>query len=70
MATTLIDKLTMKFDPGKFKDSYREAIRSMIEEKAQGKEIKPRGEEPDLVEAANLMEKLKQSLRKPEVAQG
>jgi DNA end-binding protein Ku len=66
IATTLIDKLTIDFDPQEFKDSYREALKSLIEEKAQGKEIQPRGEEPEMVEAENLMEKLRASLRKPQ----
>ena len=70
MAGTLIDKLTIDFDPLQFDDSYREAIKSMIEEKAQGKEIQPRGEEPELVEAENLMERLRESLKEPQPAHG
>jgi len=39
LAMELIGKLTMEFDPGKYKDRYREALLAMIEAKVEGKEI-------------------------------
>jgi DNA end-binding protein Ku len=46
MATALIDSMSAKWDPEKYKDDYREALMHVIEEKVEagGKEIeeKPR----------------------------
>ena len=39
LAMELVNKLTMEFDAGKYKDRYREALLSMIEAKVEGKEI-------------------------------
>lgn len=61
LATKLISELTMDFDPGKYKDRYREALLNLIEAKVSGKEI----EVPPKVEVAptqDLMAALKASL--------
>ena len=39
MATQLIESLSADFEPGKFQDSYREAVLGLIERKAAGEEI-------------------------------
>jgi DNA end-binding protein Ku len=39
IATKLIDNLTAPFDPQKYKDDYREALRELINKKIEGQEI-------------------------------
>ena len=39
MAKQLIDSLTSEWEPGKYKDTYRERVLELIEQKAEGKEI-------------------------------
>ena len=56
MAGKLVDSLHEKFDPGKRKDTYREAVLEMIDRKASGKKPrkakeKPPEETPDLMAA-------------------
>jgi len=57
MARQLIDSLSADFDPGRFKDEYRERVLALIERKAAGEEIAvaPAAEEdapvPDLMAA-------------------
>ena len=51
MAEQLIDSLTTDFDPAAYRDEYREELLSLIERKAEGKEIvaseaeEPRGDQ-------------------------
>jgi DNA end-binding protein Ku len=68
MAKTLVETMSTKWDPTKYKDEYRDALMEVIEEKVEsgGKEIetKPRPKQPsskviDLV--AVLQESLAQS---------
>ena len=42
MATALIDSMTTRFDPGQFKDHYREQLMRLVEARAAGKPA-PRG---------------------------
>ena len=39
MAEKLIDSLTSDFDPGAYRDEYREELLALIERKAEGKEL-------------------------------
>jgi DNA end-binding protein Ku len=51
MATALVDGLHTRFDPTKYRDTYRRAVLKLIERKAAGKEIElPEREEPEAVE--------------------
>ncbi|UMZ75336.1 Ku protein [Natranaerofaba carboxydovora] len=62
MANKLIENLTSEFDPGKYKDNYREALLELIRSKVEGKEIKtPKLEQEDKV--VDLMEALKESVK-------
>jgi DNA end-binding protein Ku len=63
IAKQLIDSLAGDFDPDKFRDSYREEVLSLIERKAEGKEIavQPPAEEVR-APAPDLMSALKASL--------
>jgi DNA end-binding protein Ku len=56
MARQLIDSLATDFDPGKYRDEYRERVLDLIERKAEGEEIAIQPEEepervPDLMAA-------------------
>jgi len=61
MAERLIDDMTMKWDPSKFHDTYRDDLLKMIEEKAAGnlkeapKKRAPR--EAQVIDFASLLEK-------------
>ena len=61
IARTIIERRTGKFDPGKFRDRYQEALRELIEAKMKGLPIKPQVvAEPAPV--IDLMAALKRSL--------
>jgi DNA end-binding protein Ku len=64
MAEQLIDSLTRSFDPSAYRDEYREELLSLIERKAEGKEIvtAPAGEEPEPTKAPDLMAALEESI--------
>ncbi|MEW6181805.1 MAG: Ku protein [Bacillota bacterium] len=60
MAENLIANLTGPFDPGKYRDEYRETLLSAIQKKIAGEEVsvpQPRAEK-----VVDLMEALKQSI--------
>jgi DNA end-binding protein Ku len=62
MAKKLIDQLTEKFDPSKFKDTYVEELKNLIEAKAEGKTIEAKTAAPAPTNVKDLMETLKASL--------
>jgi len=63
MAKQLIDSLTADFDPGKYRDEYREELLALIDRKAQGKAVvEPVSEEPKPTKAPDLMAALEESL--------
>jgi DNA end-binding protein Ku len=63
MAEQLIDSLTREFDPTAYRDEYREELMSLIERKAQGKEIvTPEAAEPEATRAPDLMAALEESI--------
>jgi DNA end-binding protein Ku len=63
MAEALIDSLAGDFDPEKYRDEYREELLSLIEQKAEGKEIVAGvSEEPEPTKAPDLMAALEESL--------
>lgn len=63
MAMKLINQLTEKFKPEKFKDNYAEMIQAIIDEKTKGKKIKAKKKEAPLTGVHDLMGKLKESLK-------
>jgi len=63
LALSLIDQLTVKFDPAKYKDEYIEDLKRIIEEKAQGRKPRPQGKEPQPTKVADMMALLKESLK-------
>jgi DNA end-binding protein Ku len=63
MAEQLIESLSGEFDPGAYRDEYREQLMALIERKAEGKEIVvSEAEEPEATKAPDLMAALEQSI--------
>jgi DNA end-binding protein Ku len=64
MAEQLIDSLTTEFDPGAYRDEYREQLLALIERKAEGKDVltAPETEEPQPTSAPDLMAALEESI--------
>jgi DNA end-binding protein Ku len=63
MAKQLIEQLSGKFDPEKYRDEYREELLDLIERKAKGEEVVASvSEEPQPTKAPDLMAALEESL--------
>lgn len=62
MATSLVEALSAPFDVTKYRDTYRETLRSMIEAKIQGQEVVAAPEQQELAPVIDIMEALKNSL--------
>ncbi|PKM49021.1 MAG: Ku protein [Firmicutes bacterium HGW-Firmicutes-7] len=62
IAGKLIDHLTQSFDPIKYKDDYREALKALIDKKIQGKEVEMAPDVPEK-NVIDLMEALQASLK-------
>jgi DNA end-binding protein Ku len=63
LALTLIDQWTTKFDPEKYKDTYIEDLKNIIEEKAKGKKPRAKGKAPQPTKVVDMMSLLKKSLK-------
>ncbi|MGE5407664.1 MAG: Ku protein [Syntrophothermus sp.] len=71
MAEALIDSLSTKFDPGSYRDEYREQLLALIERKAEGEEIvAPEVEAPRATKAPDLMAALEESIAAVEERRG
>lgn len=66
IALELIGHLSRPFSPDKYKDTYTEELKEIINEKAKGKVV-VRAEEPEATEMVDLMEALRASLKKEKV---
>jgi DNA end-binding protein Ku len=64
IAVKLIEQLTEKFQPEKFKDTYKEELETIIAEKTKGKIIFKEEEAPQATAVTDLMQQLKASLTK------
>lgn len=63
MAEKLIESLAADFKPEKYRDEYREQLLSLIDQKAEGKEVvASESEEPEPTKAPDLMAALEESL--------
>jgi DNA end-binding protein Ku len=62
MATSLIETMAGDFDPGEYKDAYREALQSVIEAKVQGREVAPPAAPEEEPAAADLLSALRASV--------
>jgi DNA end-binding protein Ku len=61
MAATLVEQLEAGFDPGQYKDGYRDAVMKIIKAKAAGREIEM-PDEPDAEPDEDLLKALTASL--------
>jgi DNA end-binding protein Ku len=61
LAVQLVEALADDWDPAEYKDTYRETLRAMIEQKIEGKEIAP-PKLPGPPKVTDLMEALRESL--------
>src|SRR5437016_12527741 len=68
MAKALVDSMSSKWDPKKYRDDYREALMEVIDEKVEagGKEIeeKPKKKAPPSTKVIDLVSVLQESLNK------
>jgi DNA end-binding protein Ku len=68
MATSLVNTMSAKWDPKKYRDDYRDALMEVIEEKVEagGKEIeeKPKKKAPPSTKVIDLVAVLQESLNK------
>jgi DNA end-binding protein Ku len=63
MAGSLIETLAGEFDPGQYKDSYREALQAVIEAKIEGREVvQPAQDQPTAGTVVDLMAALRASV--------
>ena len=62
MAQQLIESLATEFEPGRYKDEYREKVLELIEAKAAGEEIAVAPEAPAPAKVPDLMAALEASL--------
>jgi DNA end-binding protein Ku len=64
MAEQLIESLTRDFDPTAYRDEHREQLLTLIERKAEGKDVlaAPEAAEPEPTKAPDLMAALEQSI--------
>lgn len=64
LAISLIDQMTQKFEPQKYKDEYNQKIKKAIKNKIKGKEIVETVSNEEPTKIINLMEALQKSLKK------
>lgn len=71
MAESLVESMSGEYDPDEHQDSYREAVLSLIEAKAEGAEPVAQPEaEPAAAGVTDLMSALKASVERARVARG
>lgn len=71
MAESLIEALAAPFDHERYRDTYRETLRSMIDAKIAGEDVVAAPQEAELAPVIDIMEALKSSLaslKKPPAA--
>jgi DNA end-binding protein Ku len=63
MAGSLIESMTIDFDPEEFHDNYREAVQELVTAKTEGREVfQPPAAEADTGESSSLADALRASL--------
>jgi DNA end-binding protein Ku len=71
MAESYISALSADFDPSEYADHYREALESVIADKAAGREVKaPAEEAPASGQVVDLMEALRRSVAEAKTRRG
>ncbi len=64
MAQTLVEAMAMKFEPGEFKDEYKEAVDDIVRAKVEGKEVIEAAEPEAETTVVDLMAALKASVER------
>jgi DNA end-binding protein Ku len=65
MAQTLIDSMSVPWEPGKYRDEYREAVMELIEQKAKNVEVADRpAAKPRATNVVDLVKVLQESLNR------
>jgi DNA end-binding protein Ku len=62
MAVSLIDSMTTEWDPGNYRDTYRDRVNELIEAKRRGDEVVTEGEPEAADNVLDLMEALRASV--------
>lgn len=62
MATSLIDSMTVAWDPSAYHDTYREKVEALLEARAEGRQVTPETPGDRGGEVVDLMEALERSL--------
>jgi DNA end-binding protein Ku len=62
MATSLIDSMTVDFDPNEYHDRYREALQELVDAKVEGREVMQPEPEEEAAPTTSLADALKASL--------
>lgn len=62
VAMKLIEQLTTSFNSKKYKDTYTAELKEIIDQKAKGRKIRPKGQEPKPSKVQDIMSLLKASL--------
>ena len=62
LATKLIDGMTEKFDPSKYRDTYTEEVQKLIEAKAKGQKRPAAAPKPPKSNVIDLVAALQESL--------
>jgi DNA end-binding protein Ku len=62
MATSLIDSMTVDFDPDEYHDRYREALQELVEAKTEGRDVVQPGEAEAPAASTSLADALRASL--------
>ncbi|MFE5189693.1 Ku protein [Streptomyces sp. NPDC056628] len=62
MALQLVDALSGPWDPSRYRDTYEEKVRELVQAKAEGQEIAPAEEAPTATNVVDLMEVLQGSI--------
>jgi DNA end-binding protein Ku len=64
LASELVERNSGPFNPKRFKDTYAEELRKLVEKKAKGQKIDiPKTDKPEPSNVVNLMDALKKSLK-------
>src|SRR5882757_4577880 len=63
LAGHILDTKAAHFDPGKFKDEYEDALKTLVRRKAAGKPVKAAEREQKADNVISLMDALRQSLK-------
>ena len=68
LAEQLIRKKAAKFDPSRFKDSYEQAVRELVEAKVNNQPVPQDEPQPKRAKVINLMDALRSSLKSAGIA--